>query len=123
MQRGGRLVLPGLGRMLWTQPGGLLGWDCSKAAGAGTPSPSCMPMRLTWSAAGSIDGKRDPAGAAASQVAELDCLALLRCQDLGFTLRLFAGLRVRVTQVQPGRWKELHVTIRARPGRLSALSE
>jgi hypothetical protein len=34
-----------------------------------------------------------------------------------------AGLRVRVTQVQPGRWKELRVTIRARPGSLSALSE
>ena len=34
-----------------------------------------------------------------------------------------AGLCVRVTQVQPGRWKERRVTIRARPGRLSALSE
>jgi hypothetical protein len=34
-----------------------------------------------------------------------------------------AGLSVRVTQVHPGRWKELRVTIRARPGRLSALSE
>jgi hypothetical protein len=34
-----------------------------------------------------------------------------------------AGLRVRLTQVRPGRWKELRVTIRARPGRLSAMSE
>ena len=30
---------------------------------------------------------------------ELDCLALLRCQDRGSTLRLFASLRVRVTPV------------------------
>ena len=36
----------------------------------------------------------------------MDCLALLRCQDRGFTCRLFAGLRVRVTPVQRGRWKE-----------------
>ena len=48
--------------------------------------------------------------------------------DDAFACRRFppvgrAGLRVRVTQVQPGRWKELRVTIRARPGSLSALSE
>ena len=96
--------------MLWTQPGGLLGWDCSKAAGAGTPSPSCMPMCLTWSAAGSVEGTGEPVGAVASQVAGKSGRARLprppSLPDCGFTFRLSAGLRVRVTPVQRGRWKE-----------------
>jgi hypothetical protein len=93
-----------------TQGCGLLGRGCSSAAWAGPPSPPCMPMRLTWGAAGTVEGTGDPAGAVAPQVAgrsgRTGLPRPLRRRDRGFTLRLFAGLRVRVTSVQRGRWKD-----------------
>src|ERR1017187_10467119 len=77
-----------------TQGGGFLGHFCSSAAGARPPSPPrALPPARSY--------RRWPA-----DLVGLNCLALLRCRDRGFTLRLFAGLRVRVTPVQRCRWKE-----------------
>ena len=45
-----------------------------------------------------------------ADLAELDCLALLRDRGFTFRFRLSAGLRDRVTPVQRGRWKELRIT-------------
>ena len=91
MRGGGRLVLPGLGRMWWTQGGGLLGRGCSSAAGAGTPSSPCMPMRRTCGAAGAVEGNGCPPPARShrrwpADLVNLDCLALLRRQDRGSPL-------------------------------------
>jgi hypothetical protein len=128
---GGRLVLLFRGCGYPEGPAGFWAGTAS-AAGAGTPSPPCMPMRRTW---GPLNPSRERATLPArshrrwpADAVELDCLALPRCRDRGLTLMPLAGLRIRVTPVQRGRWKERRLPSgillsRARHGRLSALSE